>query len=183
MLDKESKVLENASQMATSWQELEAKVRQIASLIWSQPCSPEEIAGVKIDGVLKLKPNYWVLIEITERTDLLHKLREDLAKFSVVVPYLLSKRIFAECFFVMDKEPPESIPKSAKDADVVACSIETFANRFFDFGSYHASRKEKTFGSSFNPIEWVIFQSLTNTKIGGLSTSDNFPICCSMVKR
>jgi len=134
-----------------SWKALEENARRVASLIWGQPCVPEEIAGVKVDGVIKVKPNYWVLLEITERKDLA-KLREDLAKFNTVVPMLLSERIFAECYFITENEPPESIPKSAQAQHVVACSLATFASKFFDFESYHTARQDKPFGSSFNPF-------------------------------
>jgi len=136
---------------STTWQALENRVREIASLIWGVPCQPREIAGVKLDGVLEVRPNHWILLEITEN-DTLHKLREDLAKFDTVVPILLSQRTFTECFFITRDEPPESIPKSAAERHVVACSVSTFANRFFDFPAYKTARQEKAFGSSFNPF-------------------------------
>lgn len=135
----------------TAWQNLENRVREIASMTWGVPCSPREIAGVKLDGVLELKHDHWILIEITENESLA-KLRDDLAKFDTVVPILLAKRIYAECFFITAEEPPESIPKSAEVRHVTACSIATFANRFFDFPAYERKRKEKPFGSSFNPF-------------------------------
>lgn len=140
-----------SSETSISWQVVENRVRELASLIWGVPCHPREIAGVKVDGVLELKPNHWILLEITEN-ETLQKLREDLAKFDTVVPTLLAQRIFAECFFITADEPPESIPKSAQAKHVTACSVSTFSNRFFDFASYRTARQQKSFGSSFNPF-------------------------------
>ena len=62
----------------SSWKALEKRVREIASYIWNAPAEPEELYGVKVDAVLKLEADRWVLIEVTENKSL-EKLRNDLS--------------------------------------------------------------------------------------------------------
>ena len=67
----------------SSWKSLESRVREIASYIWNAPAEPEELHGVKVDAVLKLEHDRWILVEVTENRSL-EKLRNDLSKFAAV---------------------------------------------------------------------------------------------------
>ena len=134
-----------------NWKDLEALVRQVASYIWLSPAEAEEINGVKADCVLRLKPDYWIVIEITKE-ETLAKLREDLAKFSSVRPYLFSKSIYCECYFVCENDPPPSLIETGRGVLVNVMSVSTFKKQFFDYGSYHYLRSQKRFGSAVDPF-------------------------------
>jgi hypothetical protein len=80
-------------EMKMKWQEFEKHVRTVASYKWDTHATPATINGVKVDCVLKLKDDYWVLVEITQ-DESLQKLRTDLAKFATVRPSLISQGIY-----------------------------------------------------------------------------------------
>jgi len=48
------------------WQDVEIEVRKIAEAVWMTNARPEVVAGVKCDTVLKVRDNYWILIEVTK---------------------------------------------------------------------------------------------------------------------
>ena len=52
------------------WNIFESHVRKIASYRWDAVGSAREINGVNIDCVLELRPDYWILIEITQEESL-----------------------------------------------------------------------------------------------------------------
>ena len=95
------------------WQELESIVRQVASFLWECEAKPEVINGVNIDCVCKIKTDYWITVEITQEKSL-EKLRTDLAKFASIRPYLFSKNIYAECYFVTENKPNISLIETGK---------------------------------------------------------------------
>lgn len=134
-----------------NWQEFESKVQRVASFIWECEATPEVISGVKVDCVCRIKPDYWVTIEITqERT--LDKLRTDLAKFASIRPYLFSKNIYAECYFISEhKIRGSSLIETGKGHNVCVLSLESFEKILFDHGRYFHVRSSKTFGSAIQP--------------------------------
>ena len=49
-----------------SWQQVEDDIRKLAEAIWGVNALPEEVSGVKCDIVLKLKRDYWIIIEVSK---------------------------------------------------------------------------------------------------------------------
>lgn len=133
------------------WQILEGRVRRVASYIWDAEAQPEQINGVNIDAVLKREPDYWVCVEVSTSTTL-DKLREDLAKFSSIRPFLQSQGIHVKCVFVSASDPPPSLKQTGEGSNVTVLSIEELERSFFDFGAYESARRLRPFGSAVNPI-------------------------------
>ena len=133
------------------WQELESRVREIASFLWNCSAVAETVNGVKVDCVLRCKPDYWVLIEITLEDDLA-KLRADLAKFASVRPYLFSQNIYSECYFISDKELTSSLRTTGEGQHVKVLSLSEFESQFLNYEAYYHIRSSRVFGSAINPI-------------------------------
>jgi hypothetical protein len=131
------------------WQELENKVRLIASYLWVCSAQPETINGVKIDCVCKPKANYWIVVEITKEKTL-SKLRTDLAKLNNVRNYLFSQQIFSECYFLCEGEPRESLIQTGQGQNITVLSLDSFQKRLIDYSMYSYLRAKKAFGSAIN---------------------------------
>lgn len=140
-----------------TWQEVEQQALKLAESVWALPASPERESGVKADIIIKHKPNYWILIEVSKRAGL-DKLREDLAKFSVMRPALMSKGIFSECFFITEGDE-SSLRESALALNVEAYSLKSFANKFLGSDIYSIGRSLAPFGSAVNPDSGTIDQT------------------------
>ena len=132
-----------------SWQQLEIDIRKLAEAVWGVNALPEVIAGVKCDAVLKYRKDYWIIIEIS-KNDSLSKVREDLAKFGVIKPSLMSKGIYSECYFVTSGEH-SSIIESGKEFNIEIHTQKTFANKFLGTELYIRERLRFPFGSAVNP--------------------------------
>ena len=132
-----------------SWKELENKVVKISEVAWCSKATPETVNGVKCDCVIKTKPNYWVIIEVSE-SNTLEKLRIDLAKFNIVRPYLFSKNIYVECYFIT-QEPNPSLFESGKGQNIEIHSPTSFSSKFLGSSQYISQRKLKPFGSAVDP--------------------------------
>ncbi len=130
-----------------NWQSLERKVRKVATLKWDTKAIPLEVNGVRVDCVLKPKKDFWVLVEVSKQNTL-DKLRTDLAKFATTRPYLFSQGIYAECYFICENCPPQSLRKTGEGSHVNVYGSGEFESLFFDFKSYAFTRKEKKFGSA-----------------------------------
>ena len=135
----------------SSWKSLEKRVREIASYIWNAPAEPEELHGVKVDAVLKLEDDRWVLVEVTENRSL-EKLRNDLSKFAAVKPALMAQGIHASCYFVTRTPPTDSLVTTAKGHGVDALSASQLERRFFDYRKYQFARMLRPFGSAVDPL-------------------------------
>ena len=135
----------------SSWRSLEKRVRQIASYIWNASAEPTELHGVKVDAVLRLEDDRWILIEVTENRSL-EKLRSDLSKFAAVKPALLAEGIHASCYFVTRSPPTDSLVRTAKGHGVNAMSASQLERRFFDYRRYQFARMSKRFGSAVDPL-------------------------------
>ena len=136
---------------ASSWKSLEKRVREVASYIWNTPAEPEEVHGVRVDAVLKMEVDRWVLIEVTESMTLA-KLRSDLTKFAAIKPALLAEGIHATCYFVTRDTPTDSLVRTARGLNVTALSTAQLAKIFFDYEEYRFARSERTFGSAVDPV-------------------------------
>ncbi len=132
-----------------SWQQVEDDISKLAEAIWGGNALPEEVSGVKCDAVLKLKREHWIIIEIS-KNDSLTKVREDLAKFGVIKPSLISKGIYTECYFVTSGEHP-SIQESGEGMNVEVHTLKSFANKFLGLELYITERLRYPFGSALNP--------------------------------
>ncbi len=134
-----------------AWRKLESRVRTVAQYIWNASAQSETINGVRMDSVLKLEPDRWIILEITT-SNTLDKLRTDLSKFQSVRPALLADGIHATCYFVTEQEPSESIKTTANGHRIIALSVEQLEKQFIDYASYRYLRTEKPFGSAVDPF-------------------------------
>lgn len=131
--------------------ELEIVVRRIASIIWGGDANPMEYAGVRVDAVIKLKPDHWICIEIT-KSETLEKLRTDLAKFSVVRASAFTENRYVECFFITEEEPPPSLRVTGQASHVTVLSLKELQAMVFDFDKYYFQRLTRRFGSAVDPV-------------------------------
>ena len=106
-----------------AWKILENRVRTVSQYIWNAPAEPLERHGVRLDAVLKLDVDRWIVLEITTSSTLV-KLRNDLSKFSTIRPALLADGIHATCYFITDSEPTNSIVNAAAANRVKALSVD-----------------------------------------------------------
>ena len=134
-----------------TWQQLEEKVRTIASLKWNCSAIPTTIAGVKCDCVLKVSPDNWVVVEITKENNL-NKVRNDITKLKTVRHSLFLEDIYCKCYFVMESTPTNAMREAGTAQKVSVMSIEEFQNEFFDYRSYIHVRSQKNFGSLVNVV-------------------------------
>ena len=121
------------------WKAFEDRVRVIASYLWDCPARAEKVHGVRCDAVLKPKPDYWVLLEVSTSSKL-QKLRTDLAKFAAVRPALMADGIYVECYFICVDQPSEELVKTAEGHHVEALSADEFEKKFVDYKKYHFRR-------------------------------------------
>jgi hypothetical protein len=132
-----------------TWQEFERKVRAVSEVVWCSNAQPEVLNGVKCDCVIKYKPDYWVLVEISKESTL-EKLRTDLAKLSAMRSYLMSKCIYSECYFVTMGEQ-SSLIETGKGLNVNVHTFDTFASLFLGASEYIHLRSSYPFGSAVDP--------------------------------
>lgn len=134
------------------WKNFEKKVREIAHFKWDKECHSLNIAGVDVDGVIKLDKKEYICIEISIRDDL-NKVREDINKLSSVRNYLFqNENVFARCYVVLESEPTNAMRALGDSLKIEVLSIDSFESSFFDYELYIRSRKNKSFGSAVNPV-------------------------------
>lgn len=136
--------------MSIDWQRFEDSVRATAALKWGRPAAAEEINGVRCDCIVRLRPDYWIAIEISKENGL-DKLRTDLAKFAALRPYLFSQGIYVECYFVCLIEGHPSLRETGRGMAVDVHSFESFHKLFIDYESYKVARSARPFGSAVDP--------------------------------
>jgi|GEM_PF-532167 len=160
------------------WTTLEAKVRSIASYRWFRQAVSRKINDVQVDCVLEIEPDNWVLVEVSKQTSLT-KLREDLAKFASVRPYLFSQAIYAKCYFVTDGEPNPSLRQTGDGQNVKVLSIEQFSKELIDHSVYAHARTARPFGSAVDPLtgqpDTVAYVPVEYETIGDRSRSLSVP--------
>lgn len=131
------------------WQDVEQEVKKIAESVWGIKPESERETGVKCDAVLRLKPNYWVLIEVSKMDDLA-KLRDDISKLNLIRSTQMGKGIFCECFFITSGEHT-SLVESGREANVEVHDLNSFASKFIGASQYVSERSKMPFGSAVNP--------------------------------
>lgn len=131
------------------WQDLENRIRNIASYRWNCNATTETIAGVKCDCVLKPHDDEWVVVEITEESNI-NKVRKDITKLATIRFDLFQRGIFGRCYFVMKEKPTDSMRAAGDALKVSVRSAEEFQNEYFEYSSYVYIRKQKQFGSLIN---------------------------------
>lgn len=131
------------------WQEAEKEVRKIAESVWSAKAEPEDVAGVRCDCVLKVRGDYWVLIEISKRDDL-NKMRDDAAKLSAMKQSLIGKGIYGECYFVTLGDHT-SLRATAQALNIEIHNLYTFASKYIGSSQYLTERVKSPFGSAVHP--------------------------------
>ena len=142
-----------------SWDAVEDEIRNIAETIWSSPCKSELVAGVQCDGVVHVRNDYLVLIEISVRDDLM-KMREDVAKLTAMKAALMGQGKYAETYFVTSKNNHPSITATAEAAGIEFHTAETFASKFLASKQYINERSRMPFGSAVVPQKRVILTKL-----------------------
>ena len=134
-----------------AWKKLESRVRTVAQFIWDCPAHSETIHGVRLDSILKLESDRWIILEVTT-SNTLDKLRTDLTKLLTVRPALLSDEIHASCYFITEAEPSESIKSTASGNRIIALSVDQLEKQFIDYAAYQYVRNLKPFGSAVDPF-------------------------------
>ena len=129
-----------------TWQDTEEYVKRIASFIWDCEATSETIAGIKCDCIVRIKPDYWCFVEITEENSL-DKLRMDIAKLFTVKHSLMGKNIFADCYFITKDKPTDSVRNSGREQNINVMSIQEFQNLYFNYRNYIYIRNQHQFGS------------------------------------
>ncbi len=138
--------------MENTWRSFEGKVRSVASHIWNGNCSPQNIGGVDLDGVLLLGPDAQIFIEITEERKL-NKVREDINKLLTARnAYLQEFQSFPRCYCVIDGTVTSGMLDAAKPHKINVLSYDDFSKIFFDFDKYRFARETVAFGSALNPL-------------------------------
>jgi hypothetical protein len=132
-----------------TWQEVEAEVRRIAESVWAAPAAPKTEGGIKCDVILKIKPNYWILLEVSKRDDL-NKIRDDVTKLAAVRMGLMARQIFAECYFVTTGDP-SSLVETGAACNVEVYDLQSFASKFIAAREYVNERRSAPFGSAVDP--------------------------------
>jgi hypothetical protein len=130
------------------WKALEDNVRNLASCHWLEPANPETINGVRFDCVIKIKPDYWIIIEISKE-EKLDKLRIDMAKVAAVRLYLFSNNIYAECYFVCNN-PTEQMRVTGNGNNLQVMSVDEFRGRVLGYDKYFNLRSKHKFGSAID---------------------------------
>lgn len=131
------------------WVKLEDDVRTIAQTHWNAPCRARTIHGVRCDGVIEIKRDHWIAIEIS-KSDTLDKLRTDLAKFGAIRFAQMAEGIYTECFFITAGET-SSLKDTGRANNVEVMSLEEFAGRFIGKSEYSHVRRAQKFGSAVDP--------------------------------
>lgn len=131
------------------WSKLEDDVRTIAQTHWNAPCSPRTIHGVRCDGVIEVKRDHWIAIEIS-KSNTLDKLRTDIAKFGAIRLAQMAAGIYTECLFITAGET-SSLKDTGRANNVEVMSVAEFAGRFIGKGEYAHIRSAQKFGSAVDP--------------------------------
>jgi len=167
-----------------TWKALEENVKTLAGFIWNRNAVPAQINGINYDCVVKLREDYWIIVEVTE-DEKLEKVRLDIAKFSAGRQFLFSQDIYAQFYLVMRNEPTLSMVTTGSGCKVEVLSYDSFSKLFIDYKSYAHVRSKKVFGSSVNPISgepdeidytavnYVDVQNKTNLNLNGIISCVN----------
>ena len=130
------------------WKELETHVKELASCHWAAMANPEIINGVRFDCVIRVRSDYWIIIEISKE-ETLEKLRTDIAKFAAVRLYLLSQGTYPECYFVCNN-PSEQLRITGAGNKLKVRSVDEIRGLLLGYESYFNLRSKLPFGSAID---------------------------------
>ena len=153
-----------------TWQEVEREVRRIAEAVWAVTASPKLEGGIKCDIILKIKTNYWIMIEVSKQ-DKLEKLRGDITKLSSVRLGLMAKHVFCECYFITQGDH-SSLVDTGEAHTVEVYDLQTFASKFIGAREYLNERAAAPFGSAVDPDTGGVDQK-TYTSISYVDNKSN----------
>lgn len=131
------------------WAKLEEDVRIIAQTHWNAPCKPRVVHGVRCDGIIEVRKDYWIAIEVS-KSDSLEKLRTDLAKFAAIRLAQMAQGIYTECLFITAGET-SSLKETGRSNNVDVMSVAEFSGRFVGKEEYVYIRGNQKFGSAVDP--------------------------------
>ncbi|MCW1413514.1 hypothetical protein OLZ32_35895 [Rhizobium sp. 1AS11] len=131
------------------WQDVEDQVCRIAEMHWNAPCRPEDIHGIRCDGVIRLSADEMVVLEITKEESL-GKLRDDIAKLSSIRNANFHKQIFTRCYFITE-EDASSLKTTGVAQNVTVMSVDEFSEHFIGTRQYAYIRTLREFGSAVDP--------------------------------
>jgi hypothetical protein len=131
------------------WQEVEVEVRRIAESVWATQAAPKTVGGIRCDVILKQKPDYWILLEVSKRSDL-NKLRDDISKLASIRLGLMQRQIYSECYFITDADP-SSLVETGEAHNVGVLSLSSFASKYIGSREYLNLRQRAPFGSAVDP--------------------------------
>ena len=137
--------------VSSDWKNCEDRVKEVATLIWDRPCTAGQAAGVDVDGVVVLRSDAVVYIEMTQRRDL-NKVREDVTKLITAKLTAAGKGVFASTFCVIEGEPTTGMKDAGQAHNVNVLSFDSFQRLFFDFDAYRLARVLSPFGSAVDPL-------------------------------
>lgn len=136
--------------MKPTWQVLQQHALDLAAVFWQRPFSPDRIDGVNFDGVSRISDEEIILLEITEEASL-QKIRTDVAKIGAVKLRFSSISIVARSFIILKNAPTQGMRDAGAAHKVRVVSLVEFEKEVFDYGSYALARRDKSFGSAFDP--------------------------------
>jgi hypothetical protein len=154
----------------TTWQDLEERVRFIASTNWRAKFSSELVHGRQIDAYARLQNGQAIAIEVTEERNI-GKLQEDINKLTHVrdVNYR-SGYLITECFCVTAYEPTPAMYNVASSINISVMSIDAFVAKFLPYDAYKRARAQEPFGSAQDPVsgkrdekKYIFVEMLTET--------------------
>lgn len=134
-----------------SWSSFEEEVRAMASFAYNAECKPDRIAGINIDGVVRLRPDHWILIEVTEERNL-EKVRTDvITKLVAARQTLMPKGIYVQLINVLKREPTQGMKDIGNENKASVVAIDKLRKIFFDHIRYRTAREFSAFGSAVDP--------------------------------
>jgi hypothetical protein len=137
--------------MAASWASFEDKVRAVAGSIWNGDCTPQNIGGVDVDGVMILSKDAQIFIEMTVRREL-DKVREDINKLHLArTAYLTSHKSYPRCFCVVNGSITRAMKEAGDALNIQVVSFDGFANIFSTLRSIHTRARRWHLGAPLIP--------------------------------
>ncbi|MFJ1301660.1 hypothetical protein ACILG0_16970 [Pseudomonadota bacterium AL_CKDN230030165-1A_HGKHYDSX7] len=133
-------------------EDFEIAVRSFASLKWTRQCIKETIAGIQIDGVIRLEENHFILLQIT-KNETLNKFRKDILDLELIRRKLFDDNyIVSECFLITEDDVSSLMAQTVAEKKMKTMRFEDFKRDFFDYSSYRYERSTKPFGSAVDPL-------------------------------
>ena len=123
----------------TKWATFEDQVRDIATHIFGKKCEQAQLAGVNFDGIVKISPDRWTVVESTQNHTL-DKVRGDINRLTAARNALWSQGIYCQPFLVMQREPTPAMIAQATGSHVTIAKVDSFAALFLEYERYRIAR-------------------------------------------